>query len=89
MWRRLALLSVLVVAAFVAALSPAGAGVAGTQRAAKTCHTGYVHATFPWGQRCLRAGQYCKKIRNREYHRYGFQCVNGKLRKQTGLRKGK
>ena len=48
-----------------------------------------MHAVFPWGHRCIRAGQFCKKVRNPEYHKYGFQCVNGKLRKQTGKKKGK
>src|SRR5438128_2395992 len=64
-----------------AAVSPARAPVFGTQDAyAKTCHVGYVQANFPWGERCIRAGQYCKKAHNLEYADYGFQCINGKLR---------
>lgn len=84
MRRWLLLLVVAATAAFaVAAVSPARTPVVGTQNAyAKTCHKGYVHANFPWGERCVRAGQYCKKVRNPEYHKYNFQCVNGKLRKQ-------
>jgi hypothetical protein len=68
----------------------AGAATAATtpSSAAKTCHSGYVHATLTWGERCLRAGQYCKKVDNPQYHKYVFQCVNGKLMKQPGLRKG-
>ena len=56
---------------------------------AKSCHKGYTHAVFPWGERCVRSGQYCKKVRNPEYHRYLFQCVNGKLKKQPGQKNGK
>ncbi len=71
---------------------PAQAPVVGVQSAyAKDCKTGYVHAeNLSWTarHRCLRAGQYCKQVRNPDYHKYGFQCENGKLRKQTGKRKG-
>ncbi len=78
------------IALVAALLIAAGTTTAATtpSAAAKTCHRGYVHAAFPWGERCLRAGQYCKKVRNPEYHKYVFQCVNGKLKKEPGLRKG-
>jgi hypothetical protein len=50
--------------------------------ASKTCGPGYVHANLSWGEKCLRAGQYCKKNKNREYHRYGFHCKrNGRLKR--------
>ena len=65
-----------------AAAAQSSAAVNGLLQPTKTCHRGYVHATFPWGERCLRGGQYCKKVRNPEYHKYNFQCVNGKLRLQ-------
>lgn len=81
-------LSAVVMAAVAAvAASPANAAPAVQSTSAKTCHIGYTLASFSWGQRCIRSGQYCKKVRNPEYHRYKFQCVNGKLRKQRG--KGK
>jgi hypothetical protein len=51
--------------------------------AAHRCSSGYTHAHLPWGQKCLRAGQFCKKDRNRVYHRYGYRCQrNGHLRRQ-------
>ena len=53
--------------------------------AAKSCSAGYVHASLSWGQKCLRAGQFCKKgaSANREYHRYGFHCPRtGHLRRR-------
>jgi hypothetical protein len=47
--------------------------------AAHRCSSGYTHAHLPWGQKCLRAGQFCKRTYNgvsgnRWYHRYGFHC---------------
>lgn len=51
--------------------------------ASKTCSSGYVHANLSWGEKCLRAGQYCKRGKNGEYHRYGFHCkANGHLRRR-------
>ena len=50
--------------------------------AAKSCPPGYTHARLSWGEKCLRAGQFCKKGANREYHRYGYHCKrNGHLRR--------
>jgi hypothetical protein len=71
------------------AVAPAEAAVHVQKVSAKTCHSGYTLALFPWGDRCIRSGQYCKKVRNPEYHKYNFQCVNGKLRKQAPVKKGK
>ncbi len=76
------LLGVAAAGVFGAAAAQSSAAVNGLLQPTKTCHRGYVHATFPWGERCLRGGQYCKKVRNPEYHKYNFQCVNGKLRLQ-------
>jgi hypothetical protein len=41
--------------------------------AAKTCSAGYVQANLSWGEKCLRAGEFCK-VGNKEYPRYGFTC---------------
>jgi hypothetical protein len=50
--------------------------------AARTCGAGYVHAYLSWGEKCLRAGQFCK-VGNREYRRYGFVCpTSGHLRRR-------
>jgi hypothetical protein len=65
----LALLGAVPVASVEAA--PAGGPPA---VAAKSCPPGYTHASLSWGHKCLRAGQYCKKGANSEYHRYGFHC---------------
>ena len=45
-----------------------------TATVAHTCGSGYTHAHFPWGQKCLRRGQFCKGNRDRAYHRYGYHC---------------
>lgn len=76
------------VAATVAAASlVVGFGVAQPARSqpaaiAKTCGAGYVHAYLSWGEKCLRAGEFCK-IGNSEYRRYGFYCPStGHLRRR-------
>jgi hypothetical protein len=48
--------------------------------AAKTCRSGYTHASLPWGHKCLRRGQFCKISGDRSYHRYGYHCHTGRLR---------
>jgi hypothetical protein len=54
--------------------------------AAHTCKSGYTHAHLPWGQKCLQAGQSCKRryngvSGNRWYNRYDYHCMrNGHLR---------
>jgi hypothetical protein len=86
--RRLLAALVLSAAIFAAAgVSPVGMPAIGTQSAyAKPCPAGFVHAVFTWStrHRCLKAGQYCERAGNPQYHKYGFQCVNNRLRKQTG-----
>lgn len=73
MRKRLALL-------FVLAAGSLGAGYAGVPSAAsqpataaKSCAPGYVHARLSWGEKCLRAGEFCK-VGNKEYLKYGFYC---------------
>jgi hypothetical protein len=81
-------------AAFLAALSLVAAAPAASVQAegpqataAHTCKSGYRHAHLPWGQKCLRAGQFCKRryngvSGNRWYHRYDYHCQrNGHLRR--------
>lgn len=86
-------LAVLVIAAVgfaAAAFLPARVAIVGTHSAfAKTCHSGYVHVNFTWGERCIRAGQYCKKTKNPQYHKNNFKCVNHKLQKVKKGKKGK
>jgi hypothetical protein len=48
----------------------------------KTCSASYVLAHLSWGDKCLRAGQFCK-VGNNEYLRYGFSCpATGHLRRR-------
>jgi hypothetical protein len=50
--------------------------------ASKSCGAGYVHANLSWGEKCLRAGEFCK-VGNREYQKYGFYCpADGHLRRR-------
>ena len=74
--------AVVCAAAVVAGTASAASASAAIQSAsAKTCYSGYVTAKFSWGQRCVRAGQYCKLKRNPEYRKYKFECKRGTLRK--------
>ena len=78
--RTVALLAAL---ALVGAVPAASVDAASPQAiAAKTCSAGYTHANLSWGEKCLRAGQFCKKSANAEYHRYSYHCKrNGHLRR--------
>jgi len=84
MKRRIALLCAIVVGATSSAaitVTPANA-IAAPVTVAKTCSTGYVNAYLSWGEKCLRAGQFCK-VGNREYRKYGFTCpASGHLRRR-------
>jgi hypothetical protein len=73
---RLAVLFVTAAAAFGAgAVAPATEVAALAPAAyAHSCSGSYVHAHLPWGQKCLRAGQFCKLDGDPYYHRYGFHC---------------
>jgi hypothetical protein len=61
-------------------------GASGHLVAARTpslaaCSKSYVTAHLSWGEKCLRAGEFCK-IANTEYRRYGFVCpATGHLRR--------
>jgi hypothetical protein len=53
--------------------------------AGKTCSAGYVQANLSWGEKCLRAGEFCK-VGNSEYRRYGFACpTSGHLTRATSI----
>jgi hypothetical protein len=84
MKRQIALLCAIVAAAtapVAVAATPANA-VSAPVAVAKTCSSGYVHAYLSWGEKCLRAGQFCK-VGNREYRKYGFSCpASGHLRRR-------
>lgn len=79
-------LGLLAALALIAAAPTAG-GTAGQSApaaiaAAKSCSSGYRHAVLPNGHKCLRAGQFCKKSWDGRYHKYGFHCHNGRLKKR-------
>jgi hypothetical protein len=53
-----------------------------TTTRSKTCAASYVSAHLSWGNKCLRAGEFCK-VGNREYLKYGFTCPpNGHLKRR-------
>ena len=81
MRQRLALLAVAAAFASTAgAITPLAS--AAQVIAAKTCSASYVHAFLPWGEKCLRAGEFCK-VGNAAYRLYGFVCpLTGHLRRR-------
>jgi hypothetical protein len=48
--------------------------------AAKTCRSGYTHARIGGAEKCLHAGEFCAKAHKKQYPRYGYRCVGGRLR---------
>ena len=48
--------------------------------ASKSCTAGYTHARIGGSEKCLRRGQFCASAFKRQYVRYGFRCVVGRLR---------
>jgi hypothetical protein len=85
MKRRFAVLTIVVASvvmpAYAGASSVTPLRVVGAEALAKSCGSGYVHANLSWGEKCLRAGQFCK-VGNREYRQYRFACPSsGHLRR--------
>jgi len=81
MKRKLAVLAVAAAGVATPTLATPAAS-AGPALVARSCGAGYVHAYLPWGEKCLRAGEFCK-IGNKAYARYGFYCPpNGHLRRR-------
>jgi hypothetical protein len=80
--RRIRVAAVVLVAAAALGSGSSAAKPLAPVAATKTCGAGYVHASLSWGEKCLRAGQFCK-VGNREYIRYGFICPpSGHLRRR-------
>ena len=76
MRRRLALVLAIAATAFAGgSLAPATHhGALAPPAYAKSCSSGWTHAVLSWGHKCLRAGQFCKRSADREYHRYRYHC---------------
>ena len=46
----------------------------------KTCSSAFVHGVIGGQEKCLHAGEFCAARYKRQYLRYGFRCVAGRLR---------
>ena len=46
----------------------------------KTCSAGYTHARINGSEKCLRRGQFCSSSAKRQYPKYGYRCIGGRLR---------
>jgi hypothetical protein len=79
----LAVLVAALVTTIVVASASAGPRTDSRGAPAKKCHAGYVRAVIGGKVKCLHSGQFCATRYNRSYRRYGFICVNGRLRRLT------
>jgi hypothetical protein len=50
--------------------------------AAKKCPATDTPAVIGGKRRCLHAGEFCARRYNKDYRRYHFRCVSGRLREQ-------
>ena len=62
----------------------AGLGPSQVNAASKACPSGSTPAKIGGSITCLRAGQRCQKRYQTAYRKYGYNCVNGRLRKRSG-----
>jgi hypothetical protein len=63
-----------------AVVAPAATPVARPTVVLKACSAGFTHAIIGGSHKCLRRGQFCASASKRQYVRYGFRCVAGRLR---------
>jgi hypothetical protein len=68
--------------AMLALVASASSGRA-TSAAAVACPKGTVTAVIAGKRACLKAGQACRPKYQAQYSRYGFDCINRRLRKQN------
>jgi hypothetical protein len=54
-------------------------------RGVAKCPPGSKRAVVGGKSKCLRTGQACARRYERAYKKYGFTCVNGRLRKRTAV----
>ena len=76
MKRRLVLVLAVAATTFSgAAVAPASDPVTFRPAAhAKPCSSGWRHGIIGGRHKCLRAGQFCARRYDRQYHRYGYHC---------------
>jgi hypothetical protein len=74
MSRRIAVLAAAFAAAVGGTATAAPAAPIAPLVAAKTCSPGWRAAIIGGQEKCLRAGQFCTRAYDRQYHRYGYHC---------------
>ena len=65
----------------VAAAVSAATATAGSARVDTTCKPGWTRALIGGRATCLRTGAPCRRALDRQYRRYRFHCVAGRLRR--------
>jgi hypothetical protein len=81
------IVAALIVIGAVAVFGGAAATVAAGQTSGSfsSCPKGSRPAVIAGSFKCLKVGQSCKARYQGSYRKYGFHCVNGRLRKGTGV----
>jgi hypothetical protein len=91
---RLSRFALLVVVACVAVLSSVAAsafamtstgGLRSPDARSASCRTGFKPAIIGGSFKCLKAGRSCTARYQKAYRKYGFHCLNGRLRKGSGV----
>jgi hypothetical protein len=77
---------VIVLVAIAAAASTSAPASESSDRLTASCPQGSKPATIAGKFKCLRTGQRCLVRYQRTYRKYGFHCVNGRLRKGTAAK---
>jgi hypothetical protein len=68
------------VAAAVPVVAPAASSAVPSPVVTKTCSAGFTHARINGREKCLRRGEFCASAAKRQYVRYGYRCIGGRLR---------
>lgn len=74
------LVAMLAVAAAIGISTPAPAVPANSRApiqavVARSCPAGYTPARIDGQGKCLHVGEFCRHAADRQYRRYGFQCI--------------
>jgi hypothetical protein len=68
------------IAAAAPVVAPAAQPSINSSVVTKTCSGGFTHARINGSEKCLRRGEFCAASAKRQYVKYGYRCIGGRLR---------
>lgn len=80
-WHFLTVSTIVAALGLIASSAAAHAATAPRDAVSSSCPAGSKPAVIAGNFKCLHVGQRCKARYQQAYHRYRFQCVNGRLRR--------